>query len=378
MAYFSHNLLYLGKLEIIDSNESAGHQNGENLAPLTDKTYASGLRVVDVVANDKNGNNVLDEDTTYYSDGRIYRTNSETLQYDLGHGPVTSVLDYTALVSVTISMRDGTQKTVSLVVSQLQNGDTFLGEPSSAPSSLDNLNISSIRINRVTNQASNGDTLPVSRIVNTSTVCFTAGTLIATPAGEVPVEDLMPGDLVATADAPARRIVWRGGMTLGKLDLARAPNLRPIRVGAGALGPGIPARDLVVSPQHRIVVRSAIAQRMFGTAEVLVAARKLLDLPGVTVDTACTFVRYVHILCDTHQIVEANGAGSETLYLGPAALAALPRESVDEIAALFPAIRQPGFLPVPARTIVAKKALVRQLVLRHLRNGRSLSGRAAA
>lgn len=378
MALFSYNLLYLGNLEIFDRNESAGRPNAENVDPLTNKTYASGLRVVDVVANDKNNNCVLDEDTTYYSNGRISGKHSETLQYDLGNGSMTSILDYTALVDATIFLRDGSQKTVSLVVSQLENGDTFLGEPGSAPTSLDNLDISSIRINRVTDQASNGDTLPNPRILNTNTVCFAAGTLIATPRGEVAVEDLAPGDLVVTADASAQPIVWTGGVTLNELDLARNPNLRPIRISAGALGDRVPARDLVVSPQHRMLIRSAIAGRMFGAEEVLVPACKLLDLPGVNLDTDCTSVRYVHVLCDGHQVVRANGALSETLYLGASALDAMPKESVEEIAALFPAVLEPGFLPAPARRLVAKKALVRQLVLRHLRNGRHLSDRAAA
>jgi hypothetical protein len=48
------------------------------------------------------------------------------------------------------------------------------------------------------------------------------------------------------------------------------------------LGPGVPARPLHVSPQHRILLRNRVAQRMFGAAEVLVAAKALLDLPGVT------------------------------------------------------------------------------------------------
>ncbi len=97
---------------------------------------------------------------------------------------------------------------------------------------------------------------------------------------------------------------------------------------AGALGPGHPARPLVVSPQHRILVRSAIAQRMFGSAEVLVAAKQLLSLDGIDVAQDLETVEYFHILFDRHEIVFAKGTETESLYTGPQALRgiAAPRE----------------------------------------------------
>lgn len=74
------------------------------------------------------------------------------------------------------------------------------------------------------------------------------------------------------------------------------------------MGAGIPDRDLLVSPQHRVLVRSAIAQRMFGSSEVLVAAKQLLQLPGISLAEDVAGVSYVHLLFDRHEIVVSNGA----------------------------------------------------------------------
>ena len=65
--------------------------------------------------------------------------------------------------------------------------------------------------------------------------------------------------------------------------------------------------DLIVSPQHRMLVRSQIAQKMFGTPEVLVAAKQLCQLRGIDVVEDLVDVTYVHFLFDAHQIVLANG-----------------------------------------------------------------------
>src|SRR5690606_32364085 len=98
--------------------------------------------------------------------------------------------------------------------------------------------------------------------------CFTLGTLIETNEGNKPVEELQPGDLIATMDNGYQPIRWIGHTTRDAIDLAQNPKLKPIRIAAGALGNGLPERDLTVSRQHRVLVRSKIAQRMFGAEEV--------------------------------------------------------------------------------------------------------------
>ena len=201
--------------------------------------------------------------------------------------------------------------------------------------------------------------------------CFCRGTTILTERGEIAVEDLSVGDLVVTRDNGLQPIRWIGSRALDGAALAAAPKLNPIRIRAGALGQGLPRQDLLVSPQHRVLVRSTIAQRMFGAAEVLVAARQLTAIEGIEelrVDT----VEYFHILFDRHEIVLSNGAETESLYTGAEALKALGAPARDEIFALFPELRE---TPAPAARPFVPGAKARQMAERHQRNHKELVAR---
>lgn len=201
--------------------------------------------------------------------------------------------------------------------------------------------------------------------------CFTRGTMVATPHGLVAIETLKPGDLVLTRDHGAQPLRWIGSRRLDAVDLRHRPKLRPIRIRAGALAPSIPAEDLLVSPQHRMLVQSKIAQRMFGAPEVLAAAKQLLELDGVDIAEDVDSVEYFHILFDNHEVVTANGAESEALYLGPMALKAIGSVAAAEIMALFPELLEEDFVPVSARHLVPGR-LARKLVARHIENGKPL------
>lgn len=202
-------------------------------------------------------------------------------------------------------------------------------------------------------------------------LCFAAGTMLATPHGEVAIEDLREGDLVLTRDHGAQPIRWIGKTVIGAARLAVSPQLRPIRIKAGALGDNSPASDLVVSPQHRVLVRSKIAQRMFGTSEILVAARQLLQLDGIDIAGDLAGVEYFHMLFDRHEVVVSNGAETESLFTGPQALKALGRAARDEIFAIFPELRDAGAVIEAARPMVSGRK-GRKLALRHAQAGRAL------
>src|SRR4028119_1687973 len=77
------------------------------------------------------------------------------------------------------------------------------------------------------------------------------GTLVTTPEGEAPVGSLRRGDLVLTADGRAARIVWMGRRTVSR-RFADPLRVLPIRIAAGALGDGLPRRDLLVSADHAL------------------------------------------------------------------------------------------------------------------------------
>lgn len=213
--------------------------------------------------------------------------------------------------------------------------------------------------------------------VTAMTPCFTPGTAIATPSGERRIEELRAGDPVLTADHGAQRLLWVGRRHLDAAVLDLAPNLRPIRVAEGALGPGLPRRELLLSPQHRLLVRSAIAERIGGAPEVLVAVRHLVGLPGIAPARELRSICYLHLLFTRHELVIANGALSESLYLGRQALHGLARPARNEVFALFPALRDTHLPPLPARPLLSGRA-ARALVARHARHNRALQPVAPA
>jgi len=200
--------------------------------------------------------------------------------------------------------------------------------------------------------------------------CFARGTLIQTQQGALPIEQLAVGHMVLTMDAGYQPIRWIGAKALSRADLAANPKLKPIRIRADALGPGLPKQDLLVSPQHRVLVRSAIAQRMFDTDEVLIPANKLLTLPGIDIEWEADGVEYFHMLFDAHQLIWSNGAVTESLFTGPEALKAVSPEAREEIKTLFPEILRPDFVPIPARFIPEKGKHMKTLTQRLVKNNK--------
>ena len=148
----------------------------------------------------------------------------------------------------------------------------------------------------------------------TGVICFTTGTMLLTPDGPRRVEDLAEGDRVQTKDDGAQEILWVGSRRMSGARLHAMPELRPVRLRSGAINGDCPDPDLVVSPQHRIVLKGDIARALFGTPEVLVTARDLLDDRGILIDRSLAEVTYVHFLLPRHQIVWANGVETESFH----------------------------------------------------------------
>lgn len=202
--------------------------------------------------------------------------------------------------------------------------------------------------------------------------CFATGTLIDTANGQRPVETLVAGDLVLTRDHGLRPLAWTGGRHLDARHLDIAPNLRPIRIRKDSLGPGMPAQDLVVSPQHRVLVRSKIAERLCGAPEALVAARHLCALPGIEVINPPGGVGYHHILFDRHEIVRSDGAWTESLFTGPQALKSVGPAALREIRAIFPELFGEGAPGWTGARDFLTGAQTRELTRRHLKNAKPL------
>ena len=201
--------------------------------------------------------------------------------------------------------------------------------------------------------------------------CFAQGTLIETSTGPVPVEALRIGDLVMTGDNGLQPIRWIGGRQVNENELRADPRLRPVIIRADALGPGVPSADLMVSQQHRVLVRSKIAERMFDCPEVLVAAKHLCELDGVEIVENSKGVGYFHMLFERHEIVQSNGAETESLYVGPVAMRSLDRDAVNEVLMLFPELMACGEFIHPVRSFVPGR-LGRKLASRHRQNGKPM------
>ena len=209
---------------------------------------------------------------------------------------------------------------------------------------------------------------------STNVMCFTAGTLIRTVEGLVPAEEITQGMLVWTKDDGYQPMRWIGTRQMSKTDLETHANVRPIRIKAGALGQNMPERDLTVSPQHRILVNSKLARRLHGADEVLVAAKHLLQVEGIDVVQDADSVTYVHFLFDRHQIVESEGAETESLFTGPEALKTVDSAARVEILHLFPELASIDYdrLPDPVRPILSGRQ-GRKLANRHASNKKHLA-----
>ncbi|MFD1195584.1 Hint domain-containing protein [Seohaeicola saemankumensis] len=169
-------------------------------------------------------------------------------------------------------------------------------------------------------------------------ICFTHGTRIATPNGPRLVEELCEGDLVQTRDSGPQEVLWVGSRRMSGARLFAMPKLRPIRFRARALGVERPDQDLLVSPDHRMLLRGRAAQALFNTDEVLVAARDLVNGQTIAVDMALREVTYVHLLLPSHHVLWANGLETESFHPAQADLASLAAEDRMRLLAMFPAL----------------------------------------
>ncbi len=132
------------------------------------------------------------------------------------------------------------------------------------------------------------------------TLCFYPGTALATPTGEIKVEDIQAGDMLLTADGP-KPVRWIGQ---SHIHTGFADPLRtlPIRIRAGALGAGLPFRDLLLSPDHAIHLDGILVQ-----AGALVNGTSILrdyDVPEQ--------FTYYHVELASHELLLAEGVQAES------------------------------------------------------------------
>lgn len=177
-------------------------------------------------------------------------------------------------------------------------------------------------------------------------VCFCAGTEIATPIGPRAVESLRPGDSVLTDDGRSVQVAWVGISAYSDAQLARDPSVRPVRIPAHAFGPGLPMRDLDLSPQHRVVVEGSACELLFGMPRAFVVARNLLGTVAHTPDTDGG-VKYVHLMLDNHEILVGNGLPSESYQPARRMLDIMTGDNLDRLMAALEVLGTDAMLTRP-------------------------------
>jgi hypothetical protein len=154
-------------------------------------------------------------------------------------------------------------------------------------------------------------------------ICFTPGTLISTETGPVPVEALSEGCRLQTKDNGCQPLLWIGRQHLSGARLHALPHLAPVRLRAGALDHRVAEAGLLVSPDHRLVLRGPRAQALFNTDEVLVAARDLINDGTIRVERGLRDLTYLHLLLPAHEILFANGVEAESFHPASADLSVM-------------------------------------------------------
>ncbi|CAN0131733.1 unnamed protein product, partial [Chrysoparadoxa australica] len=143
---------------------------------------------------------------------------------------------------------------------------------------------------------------PLSISDTSYTMCFAAGTLITTGGGTSTVETLKIGDEILDQNGRAVPIKWIGRQTLNKLFASE--RMRPVRIRTGALGDGLPHSDLTVTADHGMILDGLVINASALVNGSTIDFVPLAELPD-------SFTVY-HIETETHDVILANGAPSET------------------------------------------------------------------
>ena len=197
-------------------------------------------------------------------------------------------------------------------------------------------------------------------------VCFAKGTRVLTVSGYRKVELLEVGDQLETQDHGQQRIRWIGKSVIDVMAAQTSSAVRPVVIQKSAIAPGLPKQDLTVSPNHRILLRNKVVERMFAEDEVLCAAKFLLGYPGISYANVTEDVEYYHILMEKHEILISEDAPSESLYLGDQTIKYLRSKEDSDTHDSMPMIERQSLTMKPARLFINRRRA--QQMTKRLRN----------
>jgi len=356
------NMFYAGNFADMDTDES--DWDTENPGAVL-QTFDD-LVITELVEYDTDHDGVIYDDEAGTSD---------YVQYDTGAGTQNVALDSSSLYDADILLGDGSTMSVPVLVLQTTNGDVFISEYPT--NSLDGLSIQSISLTNLNDSNAGGINLGQSNVQNARVVCFAEGTLIATTQGQVAVETLVPGDVVLTLDHGPQTIRWTRS-DLHTIDPSD-DGASPVLIAVGALAAGVPATDLIVSPQHRVFVGGHRHLQDIFPDEAFVPAKALTSLPKIRFMNGKKQITWVHFACDDHEVVLANGALAESLLLGPMVVNGLSVREKIAVARVFgmPRDGEAALNGPPARTCLTVKQ-VRGIIENARANKRTIRRAARA
>lgn len=182
------------------------------------------------------------------------------------------------------------------------------------------------------------------RFAQVARASFTRGTHVTMASGEqVKIEDLRVGDRVLTRDEGAQTVRWIGQTTVRALG-----DFAPVVIRAGALDN---VNDLIVSPDHRVLIYQRADRIGAGARELLIKARHLVNGKTVMVQEG-GFIDYFQILFDCHHIIYAEGVAAESLPIDRRTRYALPAELQNRLGAIRPCHDRRGVYGLDVRKVL--------------------------
>jgi hypothetical protein len=327
MSTVNWSAIYLGNMADLDTDESDRVAEGAGTVPSSFGSSGDPLSdyVITLETNSNDGNTRITRDNDATTDTITYETSP-------GGATQTSTLDTIFNASLNVVFADGSDRNLSgFNIVQDTEGNLFLlasdfafsGDTGSK--AIDSISI--LSLNDGSNFSVKQDDVDGGSFVSTSsgpTICFASHTRIATPLGEVAAGHLRAGDEIMTLDNGAQPILW---VARQRMRFRRGRDaFKPYRFPKGVLGKGLPRRALDLSKQHRLLLRA-------GGGEHLAPAVGFAMLDGIAQMPAAQDVTFINFLLPGHQIIFAEGAPVESLYLGPNSLAILSKPARREIEA---------------------------------------------
>lgn len=285
------------------------------IADVADSSYDSALLIA---ANSVQGRVFANDDTATLLEGQTAIVDVTANDQAPNSMVVTHINGQEVSVGDTITLNNGFEVT-------LQADGTLAVVP---PSGFGGLSGPESFTFSYTAAAGGGSGITDSAFVTiTSIPCFAEGTRILTATGTRPVETLHVGDLVETRDHGLQPLRW-----IGRRRVEAKGRFAPVVIEAGALGDH---DRLVLSPRHRVLIRHHMAELLFGSDEVLVAAKDLVNDRTIRIREG-GHVDYIHLLFDEHQIIWSEGLATESFHPGPVTMAGFDAAVRAEILDLFP------------------------------------------